>query len=138
LPDRLLDTNALAAAMRADAALERYLLRVGGEGSLFTSVVVEGEVRFGIGRLPDGRRKKLLTRALDEILAHLGDVLPIHREAASRYAQLKGDLWKRGKPMGENDLWLAAAAVAQDLVLVTNDGSFRNVKGLIVENWLEA
>lgn len=124
--------------MKADIAFERYLSRLGSEGSFFTSVIVEGEVLFGIERLPRGRRRKNLTQAFRQVLNGIREILPITREIGSLYSKVKSELWVQGKPMGENDLWLAATAVTHGLILVTEDGFFRNVEKLVVEDWAMA
>ncbi len=52
--------------MMADARFLRYLARIGADGTFVTSVTVEGEARFGVSRLTDGRRKRVLAAALDQ------------------------------------------------------------------------
>ncbi|WP_204211884.1 PIN domain-containing protein [Corynebacterium urinipleomorphum] len=50
--------------------------------------------------------------------------------------KLRFELESIGQPIGSNDLWIAAQAVANDLVLVTaNDGEFSRVLSLKLENW---
>jgi len=78
----------------------------------------------------------------DEAAAHLLalletlQVLPLPLEAARRYAAVRAELQRIGQPIGSNDLWIAAHALADDLTLVTNnEGEFRRVPGLRVENW---
>jgi tRNA(fMet)-specific endonuclease VapC len=135
LPDRLLDTNALGAAMKAHADFERYLWQVRNQGRLFTSVIVEGEVRFGLERLQDGRKKRALTGMFTQVLDRMDGVLPVTRQAVQSYSMVKSALWSIGKPMGENDLWIASSALAEGLILVTNDGLFGNIAGLETEDW---
>ena len=135
MPDRLLDANAISAAMKRQETFEQYLAALPPDDALLTSVVVEGEIRFGIARLPHGRRKKGLGEAFLQILASLDGILAITRPIANRYAELKFDLWRRGRPMGENDLWIAATASAHRLTVVTSDAIFKNIRGLPVEHW---
>ncbi len=138
MADRLLDTNAVSAAMAGNNVFLRYLARIAEDGLLLTSVTVEGEIHFGISRLSEGRKKQTLNIALLQILGALHDILPITREVAARYVEIKSDLWALGKPMGENDLWIAATALAHNLRLVTNDESFTHVKKLSVEDWMHS
>jgi tRNA(fMet)-specific endonuclease VapC len=133
LPDRLLDTNAISAAMKADERFMRHLEQVAQAGRIMTSVVVEGEVTYGILGLPAGRRRAALQSALTEIMGDLDAILPITRRIDTRYARLKCAMRARGTPMGENDLWIAATAVAHRLILVSNDEAFRSVPGLKTE-----
>lgn len=121
--------------MESDKRFEQYL--GGVQDRLFSSVVVEAEIVFGIGRLAPGRKKTKLERDLKQILALLSDVLPVTRSVAARYARVKVDLWERGKPMAENDLWIASTALDYGLTVVTRDIHFRQVPGLDVEDWLQ-
>ncbi len=62
-------------------------------------------------------------------------MLPLPLEAARRYAAVRAEL-QRVPPIGSNDLWIAAHALADDLTLVTNnEREFRRVRGLRVDNW---
>ncbi|MGI8782624.1 MAG: PIN domain-containing protein [Acidobacteriota bacterium] len=135
MADRLLDTNAVSAAMQGRSVFSRYLARVAEDGLLLTSVIVEGEIRFGISRLAEGSKRRGLTNVLVQVMENLHDTLPIARAVAARYAEVKTDLWARGKPMSENDLWIAATALSHNLTLVTSDSTFRNIKKLLVEDW---
>ena len=135
MPDRLLDTNAISAAMEASQAFERYLTTTATDGLLLTSAVVEGELLFGISRIQDGRRRRALLRSLNGVLSRLDDILAVDRGTATRYGQLKARMFAQGEPMGENDLWIAASALDRGLTLVSRDAHFKRVHGLRVEDW---
>ena len=63
-------------------------------------------------------------------------MLPLPAEAAEHYGAIRAELEHRGNPIGPNDLWIAAHARAEKLILVTNNQrEFKRVKGLKVENW---
>jgi len=96
------------------------------------SVVAYGELAFG----------EVMSSRRDEAAAHLAalietvQVLPLPLDAARRYAEIRAELERAGRPIGSNDLWIAAHALAEDLTLVTNnEREFRRVPGLRVENW---
>ncbi len=96
------------------------------------SVVAYGELAFG--ELVSVRR----TEAAAHISALLETlrVLPLPLDAARCYAQIRAELQRGGEPIGSNDLWIAAHALAGDLTLVTNnEREFRRVPGLRMENW---
>jgi tRNA(fMet)-specific endonuclease VapC len=95
------------------------------------SVITEAELRFGVARLPQAAK---LGRAVEEFLIRV-EVLPWDSEAAQRYAQLRAALEEHGEPMGNLDLMIAAQALAEGVILVTNDRVFRRVRGLKVEDW---
>jgi tRNA(fMet)-specific endonuclease VapC len=65
------------------------------------------------------------------------EILPLGSEVAERYAHIRTALERLGTPIGPNDTLIAAHALALDCTLVTgNEGEFRRVPGLRVENWL--
>ena len=121
--------------MAGDEAIDTYLGTVDSRADIFTSVIVEGEVRFGLARLADGRRKADLTEAFEDVLSTLRDVLRATREVADEYGRLKAELWDSGTPIGENDLWIAATARVQGLVVLTSDPDFKAVSNLQVAGW---
>ena len=135
MPDRLLDTNAISAAMAGDATFLLYLERVGAEGLLLTSVIVEGEIRFGLSRLPAGRKKRGLSSAFAQVRASLHDILPVTPRTAARYAEVKSSIWARGRAIGENDLWISATALEHRLILVTNDRKLPAIDELLIDYW---
>lgn len=123
--------------MKADPVFIRYLRRL-GPCRLVTSVVVEGEIRFGLLRLPAGRKRAGLARAWLRVVANLHDVLPVSRPVARHYGRLKSRLEASGRPAGENDLWIAATALAHGLVLVTRDAGLAGAPELQVDDWSRA
>jgi predicted nucleic acid-binding protein len=98
----------------------------------FTSAITLGEIAYGAARV---RRLDLLERARQGVLASLV-VLPFDVAAAERYGVLRAELERRGRPLAEPDLRIAAIALARSLVLVTgNVKHFARVSGLRVEDW---
>jgi tRNA(fMet)-specific endonuclease VapC len=96
------------------------------------SVIAYGELE--VGAAMSARR--------DEATAHLAalfetlQVMPLPVHAAPHYAAIRAELQRAGKPIGSNDLWIAAHALAENVTLVTNnEREFRRVPGLRVENW---
>lgn len=121
--------------MARNAALDTYLANLNPETGLFTSVVAEGEVRSGLARLAEGRRRYALTRAFDAVLGSLHGVLETTREVAAHYGKLKASLWDAGTPIGENDIWIASTGRARGLAVLSSDPDFARVPDLRVENW---
>jgi tRNA(fMet)-specific endonuclease VapC len=95
------------------------------------SAVTEAELRFGVARKPGAIRLKT---AVEEFLLRV-EVLPWDSAAAEEYAEVRADLERTGKPMGNLDLLIAAHAISAQLVLVTHDHVFRRIKRLKVEDW---
>ncbi len=103
---------------------------------LFTCPIVRGEILFGIQRLPTGRRRQ----ALKDQAINLFEGLPclaVPKEAADYYAPMEKYAEQHGTPLLENDLWIAATAMALDAILVTADSDFQRIAGfgLRLEDW---
>ena len=127
----LLDSDICIFAMkrRTPALLRRLDQRATASA---ISVVAYGELAFG----------EAMSVHREEAAAHLAalletlQVLPLPLEAARRYAEIRAELQRTGQPIGSNELWIAAHALADDLTLVTNnEREFQRVPGLRVENW---
>ena len=74
--------------------------------------------------------------AIEEFVSHL-DVLPYDAKASQHYGQIKAALEKRGEIIGENDIHIAAHAISQGLILVTNNlREFKRDPNLALENWV--
>jgi len=81
--------------------------------TLYLSSVTLAELLFGIGALPDGRRKKALTETLDGVLELFGDrVLPFDTGAAQQYANLAVKARAAGKGFPTPDGYIAAIAAS--------------------------
>lgn len=130
----LLDTNVLSALVRdPQGAVAGHIARV-GEANVCTSIVVAAELRYGAAKRGSAR----LTRQLDVILTAM-DIVPFESAMDQVYADVRNALEQRGRPIGGNDLIIAAQALALDAVLVTdNVKEFEQVPGLKVENWVRA
>lgn len=127
----LLDTNAISDLMRADPRIEGWIAGLNQSDRVITCTIVRGEVLFGIARLPTGKRRAELEKnGLQFLNAFRCEPIPEH--AADFYADLKLALWRRGLSLDENDLWVAATALALGAGLVSRDGEFAGIAGLSV------
>jgi tRNA(fMet)-specific endonuclease VapC len=98
-----------------------------------TSIIVSAEIHFGLRK---GASKKLQIQA--EKVLEVMDILPLEKPVDELYGKTRAYLNQAGKPIGGNDLLIAAHALALDLTLVTaNVREFARVPNLRVENWLE-
>lgn len=96
-----------------------------------TSIVVAAELRFGAAK--KGSRR--LLQQVETALANL-DLQPFAAPADRHYAELRAELERRGRPIGANDMLIAAHALALDCILVTgNVREFARIRGLRVEDW---
>jgi tRNA(fMet)-specific endonuclease VapC len=74
--------------------------------------------------------------AIEDFVSHL-EVLSYDARASQHYGQIKAALEKKGKIIGENDIHIAAHAISQGLILVTNNlKEFKRVPNLALENWV--
>lgn len=128
----LLDTNVLSDLVRNPHGPIAGQIRKVGEDRICTSIIVAAELRYGAAKKAAPR----LTRQLETILAAM-DVLPFEAPADSKYGLIRTQLEKEGRPIGGNDLLIAAQASALGYTLVTdNIGEFGRVQGLHCENWM--
>lgn len=131
-PRYLLDTNiCIYIARKKPERVLRHFDRVSlGEAAI--SVVTYGELIFGATM---SSRLEASLETLREFV-RLVPPLPLPETAGEVYGFIRADLEARGEPIGANDLWIAAHALAAKLTLVTNnEKEFRRVRGLKVQNW---
>ncbi len=132
----LLDTNIVSYFLReASPALNQRILDSSAD-ALGISIISAGELRFGLSKLPPSKRATELAHHLNALLTAIA-VLPLPANAAQHYGSTRAQLEAAGMPIGGNDLWIAAHALAQNMTLVTNNTrEFERVPGLRVENWI--
>ena len=128
----MLDTNVVSELVRNPDGRVTERIRGVGENRVCTSVIVSAELRFGAHR----KGSPKLTTQLNEVLNAL-EVLPFDVPADTTYAIIRAQLEQMGRPIGGNDLLIAAHALALDYILVTdNTREFARVQDLRCENWL--
>jgi tRNA(fMet)-specific endonuclease VapC len=120
---RLLDTNIIVAFLAEDQQVQERLDAV---PELLIPMVVMGELYYGAAHS---------SVAMIETFARTCVLLGIDVETAQLYGSLKAEQRTKGRPLPENDLWIAACARQHDLVLVTRDRHFDQVAGLSTEIW---
>lgn len=127
----LLDTNIVIALMHAgsdDGALEANLRQA---EEVFVPAIVLGELFWGAV----GSNRPAENAAKIERFADGRSIVPCDIHVAREYAVLKHQLKRKGRPIPENDVWIAAAALSHNLVLVTRDQHFSYVDGLTTTSW---
>lgn len=120
----LLDTNIISEWVKPkpDAEVVRWL-DAKDEDQIFLSVITLAEIRFGIERLPTGRRRTRLDQWLrDELSARFrGRIVPIDAEVADACGRLLARAREAGRGLEAMDALIAATCFAQDLVLATRN-----------------
>jgi tRNA(fMet)-specific endonuclease VapC len=119
----LLDTN-IVIALFADEAIVKDNLAQASE--VFIPSFVVGELCYGARK--SGRVEANLAR-VDELVAG-STILVCDAETARQYGGVKNNLRLKGRPLPENDVWIAALALQHDLILVTRDAHFQEVESL--------
>jgi len=131
-PMFLLDTNICIYIQRhkPPSVLARFEAIKPGQAVI--SVVTWGELLYGAAK---SQQAKMALKLLDEF-ASLVPVLPMLPSCGKVYGQIRADLEKIGRPIGNNDLWIAAHALDSRLTLVTNNArGFERIPRLKIDNW---
>ncbi len=124
----IIDTNALSALAVGDPDVVR-LIRTSGRHQL--PVIVLGEYRFGLLR----SRDRLKIEAWLAELEGECDVLDLTRSTANCYAEIREELRALGRPLPENDIWIAALAREHQLAILSRDKRFDHIPGLTRFGW---
>ncbi len=102
-------------------------------GDVYMSVVTLGELLYGAQRSQNPERAIQVIEGMTRYIP----TLSCCEETARHYADIRADLSRKGRIIGNNDLWIAAQARALDYTLVTNNlREFQHVNGLKLENWV--
>jgi predicted nucleic acid-binding protein len=134
----VLDTNVVSELMRPSPAAEVVAwLRSRSAAELATTAVTWAEVRYGIARLIDGRRKSELLRLADDVFGTFADqVLPFDAAAASGYADLVAHRERIGAPIDGFDAQIAAICLTHGAPLATrNEKDFRETGVVTINPW---
>jgi tRNA(fMet)-specific endonuclease VapC len=130
----LLDTNAFSDLMRKHATVETRLISLPSTDRVIICPIVRGEIRYGIEQLPLSKRRQELENQAAPLFAII-PCEPIPEAAGDHYADIKLTRQRKGLTLDENDLWIAASAVALSATLVTRDSDFQKIEGLAVSDW---
>ena len=126
----MLDTNTVSYLLKGVPSVAKRVVQE-SMASLCISSITEGELLFGISKRPEAKR---LHRAVSEFLNRVG-VVPWDSAAAESYGKTRAEMELRGKVIAPLDLLIGCHALSLDYVLVTNDKTFVQLKGLEIEDW---
>lgn len=124
----LLDTNIIIALFADDRAVKENLSKA---GETFVPSIAIGELCYGARK----------SARVQENLARIGEfaassvVVGCNTDTARRYGEIKNALRIKGRPLPENDIWIAAIVLQHDLTLVTRDEHFNEIESLQVVAW---
>lgn len=135
----IFDTNVISELMRAapDSRVQEWVRQL-PPAMVYTTSVTLAEVRFGIARLPAGRRRTLLGDAADDVFGAFADrVLPFDVTAASQYALVVVERQQAGAPIAGFDAQIAAICRCHDAALATrNIDDFSQIGLTLIDPWL--
>lgn len=124
----LLDTNIIIALLAGD---RNVLQRLGRVDEVFLPCVALGELYYGASK--SARAQENINRI--DALAADNIVLSCDTITAHRYGDVKNTLRAKGRPLPENDIWIAAIALQHGLTVASRDQHFQEVEGLSIVSW---
>jgi tRNA(fMet)-specific endonuclease VapC len=128
----MLDTNIISDLIRNPQGKAAKRIAKVGEDKICTSIIVAAELRYGCAK----SGSKRILKAVEDLLGEI-DVLPFDAPADAEYGEIRVELEAAGKPIGGNDLLIAAHALAAGTTIVTGStDEFKRIRSLKVENWL--
>lgn len=124
----LIDTNIIIDVF--DGNLE-IADKIDQNSPFYISTIILGELYIGINRVTNKTKhlKKL------DLFLNLCEILSIDAETSRYYGEITASLYRKGKPIPSNDIWIAATAKQHNLQLVTRDKHFNQIETLNIECW---
>jgi tRNA(fMet)-specific endonuclease VapC len=124
----LLDTNIAIALFAGDPVVKQKVRNV---EYIAVAPPIIGELCFG------AQKSNKTTENLNkiDILVQQSIIFLCDLETAQWYGTIKDQLQREGRPIPDNDIWIAAIAMQHDLILVTRDSHFDEVESLQTEHW---
>lgn len=123
----LLDTNIIIAMFSDEGAIQAKILN----DDVFVAATVIGELCYGARK--SGKPAENVA-SIDRLTQRFPR-LDCDLETAQWYGIIRNRLQRKGRPIPNNDIWIAAIAIQHDLVLVTRDAHFEEVDTLQVQRW---
>lgn len=121
----LMDTNVIVRVLNGDRELINELSKI---SSLCTCTVVLGELMYGAAKSAHVVQNKQNAKSFCSRYPLLG----VSNIVAEFYGVIKKDLLSHGNVMPENDMWIAATALANDMTVITQDKHFEHIQNLMV------
>ncbi len=123
----IIDTSAYSSFFKGDQRLKNYFQP---DSIIYIPIVVIGELRagFSAGTKPD-YNERYLQQFLDKPQVR---ILNLSYKTTTIYGLIYARLRKAGKPIGSNDMWIAALALEHDYLLITLDSDFKRIPDLLI------
>ena len=124
----VLDTNIVIEVFNGN---KEFADKISNQSILFISSVVLGELFVGIYRVTNkAKHLKMLHNFLK-----LCTILNTDSKTSEYYGEIIASLYKKGKPIPTNDVWIAAVAKQHGFTLITKDKHFKEIEGLSLKHW---
>jgi len=123
----LLDTNIITAWLKGEKSVAD---KIDKAKAVYIPVIVVGELYFG------AMHSTHIQKNIDDIKKITANysVLLVDEAVAVAYGNIKAAL-KKGKPIPENDIWIAAIAQQHNLIIATRDKHFKEIHSIKIKNW---
>ncbi|HAN09190.1 MAG TPA: VapC toxin family PIN domain ribonuclease [Clostridiales bacterium] len=124
----LLDTNIIIGLLNNDF---KIIGRIREENKIYISVITVGEMLYGANNSINKEKNTKLYKDFFETC----NIVTITDKTAEGYANIRYELKKMGKPIPENDIWIAAVAREKNMTIVTRDKHLLYVDCIKTEEW---
>lgn len=122
----LLDSNIVIDLFRGD---QQTISRIKLIKEVKIPVIVLGELYFGANKSNQTSKRLKQIARLEELVT----ILNITKSTTRSYGVIKDQLRLKGKPIPENDIWIASLALEHNLILLTKDKHFEYIDGISIE-----
>jgi tRNA(fMet)-specific endonuclease VapC len=124
----ILDTNIITAWLKGETGIAE---RIDKAKEIHLPITVIGELYYGA--LYSTKVQKNISD-INKLTAQY-NVLLVDETVAAVYGSIKAELRKKGKPIPENDIWIAAIAIQNNLILITRDKHFKEIERIKIRSW---
>lgn len=123
----VLDSNIVIDIFRGK---QKTIQKISGINKFYIPVIVLGELYFGAHK---ANQTVLRIQQIQNFELTV-NILLVNSTTASIYGEIKSQLKLIGKPIPENDIWIAAIAKESNLPIITKDKHFQHIQGLVIED----
>ncbi len=124
----LLDTNIISGWLKGESSIADNIDLV---DAVYIPIIVIGELEYG-AQYSSNIEKNI--NSIKKVIEHY-EVLYLDKNTAEYYGIIKANLRKKGKPIPENDIWIAAIAKQHNLLLISRDKHFQEIESIQLAKW---
>lgn len=124
----LLDTNIISAWLKGEELIADNIDRADG---VYLPIIVVGELYYGASFSTHVKKN---TDNIKKVISRY-TVLTLDEKTTTVYGNIKSSLRRKGRPIPENDIWIAAIAMQHEFTLITRDKHFKEIEGLVLRAW---